>query len=246
MQSKLLLKISTTAVLLLAGASSYAGPLWAFESINPSGNHAAGRVLSINSTFDESSNIFSWSYRTNNPANDGFWLVVSDGPNPKGGRGEYGIMYGDLDTNRLSVYEYNGRNSADSYRTEELLQTFDGVFSVIDALDGTRSISFSIDATDINDYYNAIDAPDWAGIRFGSRIGYWFHPSLDSRFTYGDGDPTLEGFRYATQGWYDKKDLTTTAVPEPDTILLLLLGVLGIVAVRRQPTRGFPGEQRNG
>lgn len=176
---------------------------------------------------------------------DGFWLVVSPGENPKSNANEYAILYGDRASNRITAYTYDGQNKADSYKTGDLLGTYDNVFSTANG-----KTEFSLDVSSIN---SAFDTPDWKGVSFGEQIGIWFHQSSDSEFTYGAGG-ALTNYAYGGQMWLDRAfdtathrtctpgsnfyfcspDATTPtntgggSVPAPGGLALLLVGLAGM------------------
>ena len=115
------------AVFGLAGSAAHAatfqfqcGPV----SGCPGGNHRAGEMIALRTTFDTHTERFTWDARfkaTNGNLPDSGWLVVSDGPNPKGGVDEYAIMYLDGANGHVTAHVYNGQNSANSYQVPNSL-----------------------------------------------------------------------------------------------------------------------------
>ena len=90
--------------------------------------------LPSDTSYDAGTQTFDWSYTVTDD-NDGFWLVVSPGPNPKGNATELAILFGDLgnsndpNDNRLTAYVYNGKNNQDKHSSLDnpgiLLDSFD-------------------------------------------------------------------------------------------------------------------------
>jgi len=125
---------------------------------------------------------------------DGFWLVVSDGENPKANANEYAILYGDRAANRITAYNYDGKNNANSFKTGDVLGTFDDVFSTANG-----QTMFSLDVSGIN---GAFDNEGWDGVGFGEQIGIWFHQSSDSQFAY-NADGSIADYSFGGQMWLD-------------------------------------------
>lgn len=233
MQSLSLKLIAALALVVGFSANVHAGPVYGYDIDNPPGSDGGGDILNISTTYDTNTEVFNWSYTIKEKApgviSDGFWLVISDGPNPKSHVNEYAILYGDLANNRVTAYEYSGQNNANSYNSPGVLL---GSFGGLDAVDNgsERTLSFSIDATGINNH--AIQ--DWKGLFFGEQIGIWFHPSVGTNVSYYK-DGGISSFSYAQggQGWYDTGYRQTYQVPEPSTLALLGIG-MGALLMRRR------------
>lgn len=137
----------------------------------------------------------------NNITNDGFWLVVNNGPNPVGVANELAILYGDVTNGRITAYAYNGQNNPNSWvnPTAPL-----AIFNNAIATSGT-TYSFSLDATALN----ALNVgPNWRGVDVGPNVGVWYHFSNQSTFTYANnGDITGQS------GTYVYADTTGNGVP---------------------------------
>ena len=191
---------------------------------------------------------------------DGFWLVVSDGENPKTNTAEYAILYGDLENNRLTAYEYSGENNANSYRETTYLGTYENAFMIDEAKD---RVGFNIDVSGIN---GADLGPDWDGVTHGDQAGIWFHRTTGTEFDYAD-DGSIENFFFDSQTFVDVANndtfmpavgdcsgsasdlanraglrgsrcdtptqITGGAVPAPGGPALLIAGLLALVARRR-------------
>ncbi len=197
-----------------------------------SGNHAAGEMVSLDTTFNTVTDQFRWTAEFSATAGNlpsAGWLVVSDGPNPKSHVNEYAIMYLDHASGDVTAYVYNGLNSANSYQDAAgYLGTFSNAITVSTLGNGNQQVSLSLDATGIN---NAFNTPDWDGISFDKGLGYWYHPSTGNLAYNGDG--TISGFNVRTQGWYDKRDLQTRPIPEPSAALVFGIGALLVGASRK-------------
>ena len=248
------------AALLLAGAASVqAAPMaYNFTVTDPGGSpgHAkGGKILSVDTTYDRADSTFSWSHTIRDKKDagkehDSFWLVVSDGPNPKGTPREYAILFGDLVSNTLWAYEYNGLNKSNSWDDPGNLLAVWGDLSapvlsggdveytpgapLAISRDGrNQTVSFSIDVAGINARpYGS----EWSGISFGESIGVWFHPGRNTTLTVDAADSGLASYS-STAGWFDGKDFATTPVPEPTTLSILGIGALAFAGVRRRAAR---------
>ncbi len=221
------IKKGFAAALLTATLSQTAlAGVFVFEDLNANNGGMSDRLTSVTGSFNDISEQFTWDVEFNSDPTDvdGFWLVVNNGPNPKSSNvNELAIMYGDLDTNTLTTYVYNGQNSANSWNNPGIYLQTDSFVS------DSNSFSIDINAAAINAWSAS---PDYTGISFDENIGIWFHISRGSNFSYlGD---EIASYSFAQQGWYDKANLTTTTVPEPASISILLLGLAGVIAGRRR------------
>ena len=194
--------------------------------------------------YDDVNETYSMKFRDDG-SQDGFWLVVSPGPNPKNHVNEYAILYGDRAANRITAYAYDGTNSENSYLTSQYLGTYDNVFSS----GGTNSTMFSLDVSRIN---AAFSNPEWVGVQLGAEAGIWFHEASGTEFAYND-DGTLANFSFNAQQWLDMDAMDTLTgncytgnqayfcqppttpnpVPAPGGLALILLA-LGGLAMRRR------------
>jgi hypothetical protein len=238
---KMSLSLTTATALLSTALTAHAGAIYDYSINNPGGKAKAGDVKNIATRFDSNTNALSWSYtiehRSDAMRNDAFWLVLNDGPNPKGIAGQLAILYGDLQTNTLQAFEYNGTNGNKSYADPaNFLASWNGAMNIQDDPAGLTTVSFDIDASNIN---NADLGEDWEGISFAEKIGIWFHPSARSSITYDDETGQMISYAKRRQSYHDSSDANTevSEVPEPATLTLLGAGVAGLMASRRR-TKG--------
>lgn len=212
-----------------------------------------GSVKNISSKFNDVSEKLVFEATFGNSSNgslpDGYWLVLNDGPNPKGTSDELAIFYFDTGvTNdgvaKLTAYAYNGVNGNSSFKdgsgasgtqapdkiaSSLTTSNFVNQLKVTNNANGTRTMKFDINAALINNHDPKYGpASNWFGTGFDNKVGIWFHPvdGLDAR--YGT-DGFLTKFDFSAQGWVDGSNLE--AVPEPFTMAGLALVAL---AARRR------------
>lgn len=238
--NKLLLAACLSTVV---ASAAHGGTTFAYNRSAPiNQNPAGGTISSIASTYDTDSKVFTWNveYSDGVAANtQGYWLVVSGGPNPKSQAGQLAIIYFDarsLASPNVSIYRYNGENNQNSFQTpgDLLASTRNSTASQITASasqsGGRRTFNLSVNASAINARYNAGNGfPDWEGIQYGDRIGVWFHSVASLTTSYNGSE--LTGFS-GRIGWYDTDNETTTKIPTPGAAALLGLG--GLLATRRR------------
>jgi PEP-CTERM motif-containing protein len=123
----------------------------------------------------------------------GFFLVINNGPDPKGIDGEYAILYFDAITDTtpiITAYAYNGENGADSFfdgaepvgsqAPDPIVSSLNDptLITAASSVDsaGGRVLSFTIDTSVINAHSPAYGSDaDWEGIGFDDTIGVWLH-----------------------------------------------------------------------
>ncbi len=154
---------------------------------------------------------------------DGFFLVINDGPDPKGIEGKYAILYFDGVSGPdpvLTAYAYNGENGADSFfdgAEGPGIQAPDPIISTISSplwgptassvdTPGGRVLSFTLDASLLNSHSPAYGSDaDWFGMGFDETIGIWLHPYSKLHPAYGsDGFllPDSSGTSWLQWGCY--------------------------------------------
>jgi len=188
-------------------------------------NGAAGKLTQLDAYFNSVTNTFSWT-ATFEPCNgilpQGYWLVTNNGPNPKGHSGELAIIYFDATTSfvdpTMTVYAYNGKNAADSYKDglkrvvgdqapDRILSSLNDSSwiyekSVQNNPDGTRTFHFVINASSIIHHNPVYPHPvdPWFGIGLDDLIGFWFHPVVGLYTSYCVGEESDPVCRNVAQG----------------------------------------------
>ncbi len=237
--------LSTTASTLLTtgllGTASANADVYSYHWDRPDGfdgtvgptyvSDEAGTVLSVTAEFDTDTNQLTFLASFEAEAGTGqlpvgFFLVVNDGPDPKGIDSEYAVLYFDAMSDSspiLSAYAYNGENGADSFFDGQLAagnQTPDPIISSINdsswvisasSVDNsnTRILSFTIDVSPLVDHSPMYgDDASWFGMGFEETIGIWLHTYSLLNPEYGaDGFflPDASGDSFLS--WNDYADL---------------------------------------
>ncbi len=153
-------------------------------------------------SYDDATETYTMKFRDDG-SKDGFWLVVSPGPNPKTNVSEYAVLYGDRTTNRITAYTYDGQNNPNSYQNGQLLGTFDNAFTS----GGTNMTMFSLDVSSIN---SAFSDPAWLGVAIDQQAGIWFHQTAGTDIAY-NADGSISNFGFDSQMWLDRGFQDTVA-----------------------------------
>ena len=172
---------------------------------------------------------------------DNFWLVLSDGPDPKTNQAEYAILYGDAVSGNLTAYVYDTaafNNGAESWTLGGgFIQSFENAVTLDDSVSGQVTFDFSIDSSFINAWSPVLAsgvANDWTGVAFAENIGIWYHPNMfqGAGISY-DADGSITNLEVLDGTWYDV-GFEATAVPVPAAAWLFGTGLLGLVGVARR------------
>lgn len=258
------LRLRTAAVLAAiapAGIAAASPMEWSFENTNPNTNDAAGTFESVSGSFNEATNEFSWSITFSDQVTEGFTLAVNPGGNPKGHGGEMALLYfswgGASATDvQLSAYAYNGLNAQTSYLDGDRFtagnQAPDFIMGtetagdadwlmdarVEDTIDGKRTMSFTIDATMIQQHDPMYpDGSDpWTGVSFADTIGVWLHTFAGGNGASYGADGLLDGWNWNQQGWWDTNGFPTqgVVVPLPPAAIAGVIGLAGVGVLRRR------------
>jgi len=182
------------AATILAAATSFSAS--AHATVFAIDYHDAG----VWNAYDSETETYAMKFRSD-LGKDGFWLVVTDGDNPKGDGTSNAILYGDLENNRITAYTYNGENSSSSFTDGTLLGTYENVFASggEHATYGYEQTMFSLDVSSINAALGA----DFDGVQLGEQAGIWFHQSAGTEFTYG-ADGSIVDYTFDNQMWLDR------------------------------------------
>ncbi|MEL6814347.1 MAG: hypothetical protein AAFP03_05975 [Cyanobacteria bacterium J06598_3] len=232
LQGSLLSGLATALTLTLTGSPATAAT-FIFDSTQVAGNTTVGTHEAITTTFDDTTDLFTWSVTLsrnaiNNRLADGGWLVVNAGGNPKADEQESVIFYLDGEAGQVSAYNYSGKHRSHSWQTSNFL----GATALrVENSGNERTLSFAFDMSQINHMTHTF-GPNWKGTAFAEQVGIWFHGVDGLMADYTDaGD--LTQFSYSHQGWYDTNSKQTVSaailnsaqdIPEPS--VLISLGLL--------------------
>ncbi len=203
---------------------------YSFFDGNPSGSDTGGDIKSVETTYDEKDNSFTFEMKVEDIA-QGFTVALNNGPNPKGHGGEMALFYFDASgvTPVISVYAYNGKNTQTSWfdgsaengtqLADKILSSLSSpdVFTISETVDGEgfKVFSFSLDATDLIRHIPVYGpSGEWSGVSFSEEVGIWLHPVLGLETAY-DSDGFLTQWDIEGQGWYDVAHKDTDVEKHP-------------------------------
>lgn len=242
-----------------AGAANATVYGWDFSPTLSQHNPNAGTIQNVQSTFDSATKRLTFNATFapvpggSSLVTNGFWLVLNDGPNPKGHAGELAIMYFDASSfaaPKLTVYNYNGVNGPNSWADGngsgpgtppgDFIQSSTSesswILSAKDVVIGgqtRRQMSFDIDATDIVNHTPLYPGSSpWFGTGFDDKLGVWFHPVRSLSASYA-ADGRFNSVQFGQDGWLDGENFKTTVIPAPGSAALLGLGGLALARRRR-------------
>jgi hypothetical protein len=243
-------RAAVVASVVLAGIMSPTAEagFWRYNYSNPS----SAWFKTITTEYDPDSKRFLFDFTAGNTVN-GYWLVLSPGPNPKGYAGELAILYLDANglganstiTPKLTVYGYNGQNGILSYMDGSQaagVQTPDRIFSSLNPdttgtimqlsandTGGLRRFTVELDATVIQNHSplhnGGAMGVEWTGVGFGPQLGAWFHPSAGTTTSYGT-NPSEPDF-----GWLKSFSYTGQAAFDTTNLTTQWVPAPGAVAL---------------
>ncbi len=236
-----------SAIVLVTGISSVASATtyrFNWDGLTAGGiNSDAGKVNTIKVSYDTTTQNYTFeSLIKRNTSNgrlaDGFWLVTSNGPDPKGIANQLPIFYFDASgsTPTLSAFNYNGQNAPNSWQNpgQQIAKYTGANVSKTNIDSNNRLFKFEIPGSVINSFVPPTNPGDWEGLAFAEKIGIWFHPVDDLTTNYLPGNGALCRWDYSAQSYVDGSNYSTEAVPEPATMLVLAAGVTALAKKRKR------------
>lgn len=253
-KSTLALAVMTAAIgaVSTADAATYQ---WTWNKSPINYNTGGGKINNATAYYRQEDQQFGFHMNMSNidgvsDKPSGYWLAVSNGPNPKGYSGELAIFYFDASgaSPVLTAYGYNGQNGNTSFYDGSGaagIQAPDKIASsmnnsawikslkIRDNANGTRDFAFDIAGSVINSYQPQNQGiGGWKGVAFEQNFGIWLHPVTRLSTQYGQ-DGFLTQFQAPCQGWLDLNDQTTQCVPEPGSMAALGMGALAMIRRRK-------------
>jgi len=200
----------------------------------------AGAISNVTTSYDTAGQ-FSWSYtvgKSGTAFSDGFYLVVNAGGNPTDSNNGLAILYGDLDTGNVSIYEYTSAGTFSFLDSSNFISQASNVINVSQTATD-QTVSFTLDVAGLN----ALNiGPQWQGIQFDDELGYWFHPFVSAVYDV-NGLGVINSIAFEAISFLDTDAEPTTVlaaqatVPEPSSVMLLLAGVAGIALRKKKASK---------
>ena len=193
-------------------------------------------IHSYNAIYNTATEQFSYSLEVSSNDEGEFTnfltLAVNDGPNPK--VGDLALLYVDLDTNTLTAYEYDG--GINSYQNSDgFIASYDNAVQSYTNADGNLNISINLYAEEINDFDASTEG--YAGIQFDNLFGQWTHTYFGANLNY-DALGQIASFSRGSAGAFidsaNRVAISSAEVPEPFTLSLLSMGLLGGAIKRKK------------
>ncbi len=252
------LKIIKVALPLLMGLAIIAMPktaaatFWSFDIPDARAGVPAdlkqdnihSYVDSFSGSFDTITQDFTWNSKyTESLLIPGsipnfFTLVITKGPHVNASPFNQAIIYADLSNNKVLAYEYVLGLGMDTYTDPtRFIGAVNNVLTVNDIAPNMRTVELDMNTLFINNHSPLHSLPaDWAGLRFEDNLGLWYHPNLASNINYA-GNGSLDTVTFDNKGWVDTtvdgKGIPTNAIPEPTSIILFGIGMLGVAIQRK-------------
>jgi hypothetical protein len=252
--------VSVAALALCAGAAQADTFVWNWDvsqgAMGGGINNSGGKFESIQASFDNVTNRFTWNITFSDQIADAFTLAVNNGPNPKGEAGELALLYFDWNDKstanaKVTAYGYNGKNSTDSWKDGDGnaagTQSPDIIHSLNDTswinkataknVGSKRVFELDVNASTINGWSPKYPGSGpWTGLKFDNKLGLWLHAfdTANPGIVYKNGK--ISDFGYKKEGWFDGSNIITV-VPLPAPVAMGLAGLVGVAALRRRMAR---------
>ncbi len=191
------------------------------------GSAGAGAIQSVSARYAEYDKSFTYTAVIRGSSANGFAAIVNNGGAPTGTNRD-AEFYMDCGSGspKVTVYGYNAYNMYTAHSDGSSAggtQTPDRVASSINdpdflraascTFDGTNTtMTFTVDATDINGHVGIHSGVAWDDPIIGSNIGIWFYPVAGATFTYSGG--WVSTLTVPAYGGYDVHSAATTTTTE--------------------------------